>query len=190
MLGVPRTESPHGIRAAYRALAKKLHPDVAGEHTTRAFQEITEAYGVLSDPARRQDYDSELGRTEPSMRSYESPPTSRRSDAEPLIPRRGTERPTRFDTLDFDVRLTPEEAAHGCVVPIGIPVPRRCPICRGSGGDFWPCTTCRARGVIASEQRFGIRVPPLSQPRALLELVVRRAGAHDLHLRLHLSRAA
>jgi curved DNA-binding protein CbpA len=32
ILGVPRTESPGGIRSAYRDLAKKMHPDVAGEH--------------------------------------------------------------------------------------------------------------------------------------------------------------
>jgi DnaJ domain len=44
ILGVPRTESPGGIRSAYRGLAKKLHPDVAGEQATHAFQEITEAY--------------------------------------------------------------------------------------------------------------------------------------------------
>ena len=29
--GVSSTESPRGIRAAYRDLAKRLHPDVAGE---------------------------------------------------------------------------------------------------------------------------------------------------------------
>jgi DnaJ-class molecular chaperone len=53
ILGVPRTESPGGIRSAYRDLARKLHPDVAGEQATRAFQEVTEAYDVLSDPRRR-----------------------------------------------------------------------------------------------------------------------------------------
>src|SRR5678815_1957158 len=62
VLGVSSTESPRGIRAAYRDLAKRLHPDVAGPQATRAFQEITEAYDVLSDPQRRRDYNHKLKR--------------------------------------------------------------------------------------------------------------------------------
>src|SRR5690242_947179 len=64
VLGVSRTESPNGIRAAYRDLAKRLHPDVAGTQATHAFQEITQAYDVLSNPERRQAYNHELSRTE------------------------------------------------------------------------------------------------------------------------------
>jgi DnaJ-class molecular chaperone len=64
ILGVSRAESPGGIRAAYRDLAKKLHPDVAGQQATHAFQEISEAYNVLSDPQRRREYESELRRVE------------------------------------------------------------------------------------------------------------------------------
>ena len=64
ILGVSRAESAGGIRAAYRELAKKLHPDVAGQQATHAFQEISEAYDVLSDPQRRREYESELRRVE------------------------------------------------------------------------------------------------------------------------------
>src|SRR5689334_4671710 len=64
ILGVPRSETPGGIRSAYHDLAKKLHPDVAGEQATRAFQELSEAYDVLSDPQRRRAYNDELRRAE------------------------------------------------------------------------------------------------------------------------------
>ena len=64
ILGVPRTESPGGIRSAYRDLARRLHPDAAGQQATHAFQEITEAYDVLSDPQRRRAYNDELRRAE------------------------------------------------------------------------------------------------------------------------------
>ena len=64
ILGVSSTESDRGIRSAYRDLAKRLHPDVAGEQATRSFQEISEAYGVLSDPQRRREYNHELSRAE------------------------------------------------------------------------------------------------------------------------------
>ncbi len=66
ILGVSRAESPGGIRAAYRDLAKKVHPDVAGQQATHAFQEISEAYDVLSDPRRRREYESEPRRVESS----------------------------------------------------------------------------------------------------------------------------
>src|SRR5688572_19468671 len=60
ILGVSHTESPSGIRAAYRDRARRLHPDVAGDGATSAFQELTEAYGVLSDPERRLAYNASL----------------------------------------------------------------------------------------------------------------------------------
>jgi molecular chaperone DnaJ/curved DNA-binding protein len=53
ILGVSRSESPSGIRARYRDLAQTLHPDLAGAHSTSAFQEIAEAYQILAGPAPR-----------------------------------------------------------------------------------------------------------------------------------------
>jgi len=64
ILGVSCTESPSGIRAAYRDLVRKLHPDVAGEASTRTFLDVTEAYDVLSDAERRREYNHQLRRAE------------------------------------------------------------------------------------------------------------------------------
>src|SRR5690242_4584146 len=74
ILGVSSTESDRGIRAAYRDLAKRLHPDVAGEQATRSFQEVTEAYGVLSDPQRRREYNDKLSRADGGVPVRRSPP--------------------------------------------------------------------------------------------------------------------
>ena len=52
VLGVHREVSDAGIRSAYKDLAKKFHPDRIGEHSTEAFQAISEAYETLSDPRR------------------------------------------------------------------------------------------------------------------------------------------
>src|SRR5579862_4096187 len=60
LLGVSHGETPGGIRAAYRDRARQLHPDVAGDGATRAFQDLNEAYGVLSDPSRRRAYNTAL----------------------------------------------------------------------------------------------------------------------------------
>src|ERR1041385_2791945 len=66
ILGVSRGETSGGIRAAYRDRARQLHPDVAGEGATRAFQELNEAYGVLSDPSRRRAYNAQIALEAPS----------------------------------------------------------------------------------------------------------------------------
>ncbi len=55
-LSVDRAATPDQIKQAYRRLASQHHPDKGGD--TAQFQEIQEAYSVLSDPAKRQQYDN------------------------------------------------------------------------------------------------------------------------------------
>ena len=52
--------SEQDIKAAYRKLARKLHPDVAGnsEENVRRFKDLNEAYQALSNKAKRADYDT------------------------------------------------------------------------------------------------------------------------------------
>lgn len=59
ILGVDRKASEKDIKAAYRRLARKYHPDVnpGDREATEKFKEINEAYQVLSDPAKRSRYD-------------------------------------------------------------------------------------------------------------------------------------
>lgn len=59
-LGVAPDASPDDVSAAFRALAKQLHPDRSGEHSEGGdrFVAVTAAYEVLGDPARRRDYDA------------------------------------------------------------------------------------------------------------------------------------
>jgi curved DNA-binding protein len=60
-LGVARTATPEEIKKAYRKLALRWHPDRHAAdrraEATRAFQRISEAYEVLSDPEKRARYD-------------------------------------------------------------------------------------------------------------------------------------
>ena len=58
VLGVQRTASADEIRQAYRSLARKYHPDVAKEpDAEQRFNEVQEAYEVLSDEEKRKAYD-------------------------------------------------------------------------------------------------------------------------------------
>ncbi len=61
LLGVARGETPENIKKAYRRLARRYHPDVSKEkNAERRMKEINEAYEVLSDPQKRQEYDNML----------------------------------------------------------------------------------------------------------------------------------
>jgi molecular chaperone DnaJ len=57
-----RSATPDEIKRAFRRLSMELHPDKNGnsEESKRAFQELNEAYTVLSDPQTRGNYDFEL----------------------------------------------------------------------------------------------------------------------------------
>jgi molecular chaperone DnaJ len=55
ILGVPKAASQDEIKKAYRKLAHKHHPDMGGDE--KKFKEINEAYQVLSNQERRQQYD-------------------------------------------------------------------------------------------------------------------------------------
>ena len=209
ILGVSSTESDRGIRAAYRDLAKRLHPDVAGEQATRSFQEVSEAYGVLSDPQRRREYNSKL-----SLAEDGGIVTVRRSPREPLVREPvtilgnrdgirpsfeamyerflrnftdiGVPKSERLEGLNFEVLLTPEEASRGCVVPIGVPVFSRCPQCGGSGHDWmFPCAYCQQQGMIEGEERLRIRIPPMAPSGSIYEIPLRGLGIHNFCLRLH-----
>src|SRR4026209_631131 len=68
VLGFHREVSDAGIRSAYKDLAKKLHPDRIGEHSTEAFQAISEAYQTLSDPEKRRSHNCLLDQEEDRRR--------------------------------------------------------------------------------------------------------------------------
>ena len=74
------------VRAAYRALAQRYHPDKWGgdqSDATKRMAEINEAYGVLSDPIKRTQYDRDFFKFK--SRNQESEEATATFDEEPPI---------------------------------------------------------------------------------------------------------
>jgi curved DNA-binding protein CbpA len=125
VLGVTPAEGLHAIRRAYRSLAKQYHPDYAGQEGQTQFQEIQEAYEVLSDPRKRKEYDA-------------SRPVARlaRVVAEPLIPK-----PRRTHAPEHLVTRTPPEEFSAS------PRTAHCRFCHGRRSPFEPpCPFCEEFG--------------------------------------------
>ncbi len=95
VLGVGSGATLEEIKSAFRRRALELHPDRSGLED-RPFQELQEAYGILSDPGRRHKYDA--GRRSIVARRHPSGPA-----AEPLVTRRVKAEP--FRQADLQCRL-------------------------------------------------------------------------------------
>ena len=77
VLGVTTDADPEVIRAAFRALAKKYHPDAApskNASTNARFREINEAHSILSNSESRATYDYSLAQTDRPKPSQPSQP--------------------------------------------------------------------------------------------------------------------
>lgn len=90
ILGVSPNVEPEALKAVYRALAKKYHPDTtSGTSTSEIFRDIQEAYGVLSDPELRKSYDREIFEDIETEEEFDEDPVSEEEevfDAEPVKP--------------------------------------------------------------------------------------------------------
>lgn len=106
VLGVPAGAPPGEIKDAFRALARKTHPDV-NQASPDEFRSVNEAYRVLSDPVKRREYDRSVadskrpGRPAPARRP--APPVSRpRPSSTP--PARSPAPPTHTSTPPDETR--------------------------------------------------------------------------------------
>lgn len=191
VLGVSRNASQAVIRGAFRDLAMRHHPDRAGPGSTERFQEIAEAYRVLGDPGRRAVYDHERGsRTDRPRRAASTGP---RPVVEPLNPSwgmegdvdRGGSRPRsgasdHAESADVVLTLSSEEAGHGGVLELPMPLAIRCPGCGGtglvSGYLGWSrCPRCSGRAVLAVSRQLPLRLPPGLRDGARFRLALQDA---------------
>jgi molecular chaperone DnaJ len=139
VLGIAATAAPREIRQAYRRLARQYSPDVDfWDVTARAvFEEIAEAYRVLSDPDARALYDRFGGR------------------------RDAVEAGRRGEDVHVAIEIGFEDVVRGASVQLPVPRFSACVPCGARGGtERGPCAACAGRGVRRGVDTLTIDVPP------------------------------
>jgi molecular chaperone DnaJ len=174
VLAVSRTAAVDEIKSAYRKAALKWHPDRSPENKAEAevkFRECTEAYSVLSDPQKRQIYDTygHAGLSSAGVsQGFDNTVFQDFHDIfgdffgfEDLFGgggRRGRSRAQRGADLRYDMTLTFEEASAGVTTKIKLPRQEFCEACNGTGAKkgtgVQACQTCAGRGQLAYQQGF------------------------------------
>jgi molecular chaperone DnaJ len=166
LLGVAREATDDEIKRAYRALARRHHPDAnPGDAEAEArFKEISVAYETLRDPERRRRYDM-FGETPGAAGGPGTGPEgfglNDLFDAffggDLFGSRRGQSGPARGPDLESRVELTLVEAAFGATRALQVRMPVACPRCEGSGCEPGThparCETCGGLGEVRQVRR-------------------------------------
>ncbi|HKQ61514.1 MAG TPA: molecular chaperone DnaJ [Candidatus Polarisedimenticolaceae bacterium] len=145
-LGVPRNADAKQIKAAYRRLARKYHPDVnkGDKAAEERFKEVAEAFAVLSDAERRAQYDRRgheaFGQGfDPfagvDVGNFDLGDLGSLFD---LFGGFGSRRPARAqpqrgEDLGLEVRVPFLDAMKGATLELEVPRRVACEVCGGSG---------------------------------------------------------
>jgi molecular chaperone DnaJ len=150
ILGITKEASEADIKKAYRKKAVEHHPDKGGDENL--FKEVAEAYEVLSDPNKKQTYDT-YGHEGPrqgfgSSRGFDpfemfKQHFARSGSFNPFGQKRGQD-------LNLTIKLTLEEIFNGVNKRFKYRRNKSCDTCNGAGGTGRKtCQTCQGAGMIA-----------------------------------------
>jgi len=162
VLGVSRSATAEEIKKAYRRLARQHHPDANPDDpgAEARFKQVAQAYEVLSDPTRRQRYDT-YGSDGPGGQDLGDAFGGGLGDIFDAFfgggggggfggGRRGG--PPRGGDMEMVVDLTFEQAVFGTNAPVTATVPQPCDTCEATGAapGTHPdtCPTCDGAGQV------------------------------------------
>ena len=173
VLGVSKNSSADQIKSAYRKLAVKYHPDKnkGDKASEEKFKEASEAYHVLSNSERKQNYDNfghaafeNGGGGRGGFANFDF--SSHFSDIfEDFFGegfggggRRNRRANNRGSDLRYDLSITLEEAYTGKKQDIKFSTSEKCETCKGSGSkpghEAGSCSMCGGHGQVRSSQGF------------------------------------
>lgn len=178
VLGVSRSASDAEIKKAYRALAKKYHPDMnpGDKEAEKKFKEASEAYAVLSDAEKRRQYDQfghaafeggaggagGFGGFDFNGADFSDIFGDIFGDLFGGGARRGRgSDPMKGANIRKSIRITFEEAVFGCEKELDLVLKDPCSSCQGTGAKPGTspetCPKCGGKGqvVYTSQSFFG-----------------------------------
>jgi len=165
VLGVSATASEKDITRAYRKLAKQHHPDT-NPGSEEKFKEISVAYDVLGDAAKRMEYD-EVRRLGPAAAGFGGTAGGPGFNFQPgdasdfgdlfgnLFGGARRPRVQRGADIEAALHLSFRDAVVGVTTTVPVPSNDKCRTCGGRGaaaGGFHTCETCQGRGSINDDQ--------------------------------------
>jgi molecular chaperone DnaJ len=179
VLGVTKSASDDEIKKAYRRLAREFHPDrnPGDDAAEERFKDVQTAYDLLSDPEKRQAYDTfgqagargfPGGGADMGGVRFEEFDLSNLGD---LLGgmfgggrRAATRQPIRGNDLETHVRISFEDSLKGVQVRVPVEAETVCSICHGTGAEPGTapitCPQCGGRGVVSDAQGlFAISQP-------------------------------
>jgi len=183
VLGVQKESTLQQVKKAYRSKALKYHPDRVEEgkkkESEEKFKEISEAYGVLSDPKKRKMYD-QYGHAGIDQ-NFTSDDIFKGADFGSVFgdsglgdifgqifgesnfdifgsSQKGSRRAHRGRDIQYEIEISLEEAYSGVKKKIKVPRNEHCKACDGSGAksgnDLKTCQTCNGRGQVMMASGF------------------------------------
>ena len=171
VLGVNKSASPEELKSAYRKLAVKHHPDKnPGDKTSEdKFKEASEAYNILSDQEKKQNYDN-FGHAAFENGGGRQGGGFEGADFSDIFEDffgdfggggRGRGRKSsnnRGSDLRYDLSISLQEAYQGKKQDIKFSTTEKCNTCKGNGSkpDHSPdrCSVCGGNGKVRSNQGF------------------------------------
>jgi molecular chaperone DnaJ len=183
-LGINRNATLDLIRKAFRTKAKLYHPDAVGEDPTKQalFQEIVEAYEILSDPEKRRRFDL-LGRADGLQQAPVVFPSSNdfgfidliTSFLKPKTKPKDFGQPMQGVDMETEITLDLEETIGPTMKLLSIKIPMPCPSC---DGNVWlhdkPASPCPDCDGIGTKKNIG--------PIPFLRACKRCDGSGKIHL--------
>eukprot|EP00455_Lapot_gusevi_P053760 TRINITY_DN846_c0_g1_i1.p1 TRINITY_DN846_c0_g1~~TRINITY_DN846_c0_g1_i1.p1 ORF type:complete len:374 (-),score=124.26 TRINITY_DN846_c0_g1_i1:121-1242(-) len=162
VLGVSKTSNPSQIKKAYRKLSLETHPDKAGNspEVLKKFQEISEAYQVLSDPEKKEVYDKYghegLKQQQGGGSGFNDPFDIFSQFANGFGSffgggRQESQEEKRGADIEMDLQVSLKDLYLGKTFSVHVTNQHLCPKCGGTGArsesDIHKCSACQGRGV-------------------------------------------
>ncbi len=171
VLGLSKSASGDEIKRAYRKLAMQYHPDrnQGDKQAEKKFKEIGEAYGILSDPQKKQSYDT-FGHGWWGWNPFWGAGWFAGEDISDIFSQffgggfsggsqRNARREQRGEDLEYDLKIDLKTSIYGGKETISFNKREHCESCSGQGGSGKKtCDTCKGAGQVSytSQSPFGV----------------------------------